>query len=316
MRHKLKSLLCAALIAGSAIGSASALEYSYQADLYDNYFYTPTSSNHALDLNNASDSGGSTVVVGSASMEKGTNQGGAAGNSPVIPVGSYIDPWGQNVDTQIETGATLNGIADKAFNSLVGDYTLPLPTLASSSSTTSCATGIPVLVTPTFVSTWTSTATPLYVTTPVVQPSSTAYSNGLFTERGKVTTTDGHFGAVSIGSRNLFAYIYPSASSASMQKGAGHVDGTSVWDGNIALCGHNRGSWPYFSTLKNVQLGDVITYKTSLGVRTYRVTYAGRISATDTSVLKPSFDNRITMLTCVANEPAYRYCVIGQQIVG
>ncbi|MCI7125783.1 MAG: hypothetical protein MR935_06270 [Agathobaculum sp.] len=29
------------------------------------------------------------------------------------------------------------------------------------------------------------------------------------------------------------------------QKGAGHVDGTSVWDGNITLCGHNRGSWPY-----------------------------------------------------------------------
>lgn len=29
---------------------ASALEYRYDADLYDNYFYTPTSSNHALDL--------------------------------------------------------------------------------------------------------------------------------------------------------------------------------------------------------------------------------------------------------------------------
>gem|GEM_PF-6134655 len=242
MRHKLKSLLCATLIAGSAMGSASALEYSYQADLYDNYFYTPTSSNHALDLNNASDSGGSTVVVGSASMEKGTNQSGAAGNSPAIPVGSYIDPWGQNVDTQIETGATLNGIADKAFNSLVGDYTLPLPTLASSSSTTSCATGIPVLVTPTFVPTWTYTVTPLYVTTPIVQPASAVYSNELFTERGKVTTIDGHFGAMSIGSRKLFAYVYPGASSASMQKGAGHVDGTSVWDGNIALCGHNRGS--------------------------------------------------------------------------
>ena len=99
-----------------------------------------------------------------------------------------------------------------------------------------------------------------------------------------------------------------------MRKGAGHVDGTSVWNGNIALCGHNRGSWPYFGTLKNVQKGDVITYRTSLGVRTYRVISAGRILATNTSVLNPTADNRITLLTCIANEPAYRLCVIGQEM--
>jgi len=341
MKSKFKSLLCAVLIAGSAVSSASALEYSYGADMYDNYFYTPTSSNHALDIDSASDSGGSAVVVQSASMGGDASQNGTLNNSPRIPVGSYIDPWGQNVDTQIETGETLNGLSGQAFNSLVGDYgkETHIPSSAPgasgvcgvpasstvicseysnniqyTSSTTSCAAGIPVLVTPTILPTWTATVTPAVVTTPVVQVPSNAYSNGLFTERCKVASTCGHFGAVSIGNRRLFSYVYPSASSASMQKGAGHVDGTSVWDGNVVLCGHNRGSWPYFSTLKNVRLGDVITYKTSLGTRIYRVTYSGRIYANDTSVLKPSFNNQITMLTCVANEPSYRYCVIGQMI--
>ena len=63
-----------------------------------------------------------------------------------------------------------------------------------------------------------------------------------------------------------------------------------------------------------MQVGDVVTYKTSLGIRTYRVTFAGRILATDTDVLNPTAGNQITMLTCIANEPAYRFCVIGQEI--
>ena len=46
----------------------------------------------------------------------------------------------------------------------------------------------------------------------------------------------------------------------------------------------------------------------------YRVTFAGRILATDTDVLNPTAGNQITMLTCIANEPAYRFCVIGQEM--
>ena len=36
--------------------------------------------------------------------------------------------------------------------------------------------------------------------------------------------------------------------------------------------------------------------------------------ATDTDVLNPTAGNQITMLTCIANEPAYRFCVIGQEM--
>ncbi len=324
MKCKIKLLLISALILNSVIAPASALEYSYSADLYSNYFYSPTSSNHALDLDLASDSGGSTIVLASSSMGGDASQSGTLANSPIIPVGSYIDPWGPNVNTQIETDESLNGLAGLAFNRLAGDfgqvgnvpnnlttvqYTIPTTAQYAVPFNTICATAVGA-----------STVAPcgIPVTTvgaiPYTTNAGSLYANCQFTERSKVTSTCGHFGAVSIGNRNLFAYVYPSASTASMQKGAGHVDGTSVWNGNVVLSGHNRGSWPHFSTLKNVRLGDIITYKTSLGTRTYRVTYSGRIGSTDTSVLTPTFNNQITMLTCVANEPAYRYCVIGQEI--
>lgn len=250
-------LACSLLVL--SLPFASALEYHYDVDLYDNHFYTPTSSNHALELDSKDDSGGSTIVVPSGSMDPGTDQIAPRDGAPIIPVGAYIDPWGSAVEKQIATDETLNGLEGLSFNRLED-------------------------------------------------------MGGGYTAQSQLTTTNGHFGAVSIGNRALFAYVYPGATYESMRKGAGHVDGTSVWNGNVSLCGHNRGSWPYFANLKYVQVGDVVTYKTSLGVRTYRVTFAGRILATDTDVLNPTAGNQITMLTCIANEPAYRFCVIGQEI--
>ena len=42
---------------------ASALEYHYSADLYPNHFYAPTSSNRALDIDSADNSGGAAIIV-------------------------------------------------------------------------------------------------------------------------------------------------------------------------------------------------------------------------------------------------------------
>lgn len=258
-----KIVLCAALLGSVAFcftPQALALEYHYEANLYDEHFYTPTSSNHTLDLDSADDSVGA-IFVPSDSMSTDAAADTPREGSPIIPVGAYIDPWGYSVEKQIETDETLNGLAGLAFNRLEA-----------------------------------------------------AEGSASYTENSLLTYTNGHFGAVSIGTRGLFAYVYPGATYDSMRKGAGHVDGTSVWNGNIALCGHNRGSWPYFGNLKYTQTGDVITYKTSLGTRTYRVTFAGRILVTDTAVLNPTAINQITLLTCIANEPAYRFCVIGQEM--
>lgn len=244
------------------IPTSSALEYNYLVDIYSNHFYTSTSSNCALDIDSADDSGGASIIIPSDSMSTDADNTAPRDGSPVIPVGSYIDPWGDAVEQQINTDEKLNGLEGISFNRLAG----------------------------------------------------TSTSSGSYTAQTQLVSTNGHFGAVSVGNRKLFAYVYPGATYESMQKGAGHVDGTSVWNGNVALCGHNRGSWPYFANLKYVQVGDVVTYKTSLGTRTYRVTFSGRILATDTDVLNPTAGNQITMLTCIANEPSYRFCVIGQEM--
>lgn len=244
------------------IPTVSALEYHYAADLYPNHFYTSTSSNRALDIDSADDSGGATIIIPSDSMSTDEDNTTPREGSPVMPVGSYLDPWGDAVEQQINTDEKLNGLEGISFNRLTG----------------------------------------------------TSTSSGSYTAQTQLVSSNGHFGAVSVGNRKLFAYVYPGATYESMRKGAGHVDGTSTWNGNVALCGHNRGSWPYFGALKNVQVGDVITYRTYLGVRTYRVTSAGRILATNTAVLNPTSDNRITLLTCIANEPAYRLCIIGKEI--
>lgn len=259
---KFQIILASMILSITLLSYAFALEYHYTANLYPNHFYTSTSSNRALDIDSADDSGGVSIVIPSDSMSTDADNSTPRGGSPVIPVGSYIDPWGDAVEQQINTDEKLNGLEGTSFNRLGG----------------------------------------------------AAVNSGNYTAQTQLVTTSGHFGAVSIGNRKLFAYVYPGATYESMRKGAGHVDGTSTWNGNVALCGHNRGSWPYFGTLKNVQVGDVITYRTSLGVRTYRVTSAGRILATNTAVLNPTSDNRITLLTCIANEPAYRLCIIGKEI--
>jgi LPXTG-site transpeptidase (sortase) family protein len=120
---------------------------------------------------------------------------------------------------------------------------------------------------------------------------------------------DGSLGTVSIGRVGLSAKVFEGATTEAMAKGAGHYSGTSVWNGNVGLFGHNRGSHAYFAALKNVKAGDTVTYKTSMGTRTYRVTFAGTISWTDFSYLNDSGDNRITLITCVANQPTLRVCV-------
>lgn len=271
MQYRFRTFLISALILSSVIAPASALEYRYSADLYDNYFYTPTSSNDAIAIDSKSNNGGTPIVVQSASMATGNSSDDTSMGSSAIPLGSYIDPWGDTVSAGISAAEEANGLAGLSFNPLINNA-------------------------------W-------YNGTNKGMQASAG-----FTERSQLSYTAGHFGAVSIGNRGLFAYVYPSASSESMQKGAGHVDGTSAWNGNVVLCGHNRGSWPHFSTLKNVKPGDQVTYKTSLGTRVYRVVSAGPVGTTDTSVLNPTSNNQITLLTCIANEPNYRFCVVAQEM--
>ncbi len=129
-----------------------------------------------------------------------------------------------------------------------------------------------------------------------------------------LTRNDGSIGTVAISSVGLEAKVYEGASTESMAKGAGHYESTSCWNGNIGLFGHNRGSYPYFAKLKDVAIGDIVTYETCQGTRSYRVTVIDTISYTDHTYLNEMGDNRITLTTCIANQPHLRLCVQAVEI--
>jgi LPXTG-site transpeptidase (sortase) family protein len=129
-----------------------------------------------------------------------------------------------------------------------------------------------------------------------------------------LTRSDGSIGTVSIKAVGLEAKVYEGATTDSMAKGAGHYETTSLWDGNVGLFGHNRGSHPHFKHLKDVEVGDIVTYETNQGARTYQVVFVGTISYTDHTYLNEMGDNRLTLTTCIADQPSLRLCVQAVEI--
>ncbi len=141
-------------------------------------------------------------------------------------------------------------------------------------------------------------------------------SGDSFTHGGvtSVPLSDGCVGSLEIEAVGLSCKVYQGESTESMEKGAGHIESTSMWDGNVALCGHNRGSHAHFAKLKNVEVGDIVTYTTSLGTRRYEVVSATKISVDNLAVLDNTTRNTLTLLTCVANTPSKRLCVVATEI--
>ena len=57
-----------------------------------------------------------------------------------------------------------------------------------------------------------------------------------------------------------------------------------------------------------------LAFELSFIIRTYEVTFVGTIGSTDYSYLNEMGDNRITMITCIANQPSLRLCVQAVEI--
>ena len=73
----------------------------------------------------------------------------------------------------------------------------------------------------------------------------------------------------------------------------------------MCLAGHNRGVNNHFGQIHTLTAGDVITYTTKLGTRSYTVTSVEKVPETDTIGTTASGDNRLTLYTCVRNQSAY-----------
>ena len=132
-----------------------------------------------------------------------------------------------------------------------------------------------------------------------------------FTELDHIALlSNGAIGKISIPAIGVKSYyLWEGETAASMKKGLGHYSSSSVWDGNVAVCGHNRGAKYVIGAIKDLSIGDTITYTTSQGTRTYAVSLVEVIASSDWSYLQATTDNRITFTTCLANQPDMRVCV-------
>ncbi len=120
---------------------------------------------------------------------------------------------------------------------------------------------------------------------------------------------DGRLGTLEIPAIGLTVNVYEGTDSATLAKGAGHFTDTSIWNGNAAFAAHNRGVNNHFGRIHTLSVGDTVTYTTKLGTRSYAVYSVSKISVDDTSVLDSNNANTLTLITCVMNEPQYRWCV-------
>lgn len=111
---------------------------------------------------------------------------------------------------------------------------------------------------------------------------------------------------------DLNAQISEGTSKEIMDKYIGHFEETKLEYGNVGLAAHNRG-YPvnYFKDLKKLKIGSEITYIHDDFEATYIVDTIEIIENTNWDYLKNSEDNRITLITCVENEPRYRRCIQG-----
>jgi sortase A len=125
---------------------------------------------------------------------------------------------------------------------------------------------------------------------------------------------DGSIGTLYIPKAGKSLKVYEGESLENMKRGIGHFESTSAWDGNVGFAGHNRGAAGYFGFVKDLAVGDTIVYSTQYGTRTYQVYSKVKISETDYSGLGWSAENIVSMITCVEDEPAYRWLVQAREI--
>ena len=109
---------------------------------------------------------------------------------------------------------------------------------------------------------------------------------------------------------NLKAPIAEGTDTNTLNTKVGHFEETDLLEGNIGLAAHNRGyEYNFFENLKKLKINDEIIYTYENYKKTYIIDKIEIIENTDWSYLENYDENKITLITCVENEPKYRRCV-------
>ena len=118
-----------------------------------------------------------------------------------------------------------------------------------------------------------------------------AYEDALQRDAGKTLAV------LRIPSSNIEVPVLDSTSDLALNRGAGHVEGTALpgEPGNVAIAAHRDG---FFRGLKDIRLGDEIEVTTLTGQQTYTVTMLSVVDPLNVSVLDPTDESTITLITC------------------
>ena len=66
----------------------------------------------------------------------------------------------------------------------------------------------------------------------------------------------GYLGTLKIPTLGLSVKVYQGTDADALRKGAGHFASTSIWEGNVAIAGHNRGVNNHFGKIHTLDIGD------------------------------------------------------------
>ncbi|MDR2355565.1 MAG: class D sortase [Clostridiales Family XIII bacterium] len=135
-----------------------------------------------------------------------------------------------------------------------------------------------------------------------------------YTPASELLRSDGSLGTLEIPSLAISVRVYEGTDAEALRKGVGHFPDSSAWFGNVCIAGHNRGAKYNIGEIRDLKIGDIVTYGTSLGTRRCAVSFVGTISAADLSYLSATRDNRITLITCLADRPELRVVVQANEI--
>lgn len=100
-----------------------------------------------------------------------------------------------------------------------------------------------------------------------------------------------------IPARNIEVPVFDSTDETALNRGSGHVTGTALpgEKGNVAIAAHRDG---FFRGLKDIEIGDEIELMTLGGREMYRVSDLQIVDPLDISVLDPTGESVITLITC------------------
>jgi len=122
---------------------------------------------------------------------------------------------------------------------------------------------------------------------------------------------------MSIDKLDLKVPVYNGTDEINLNRGAGRIKGTAWIDssGNLGIAGHRDG---FFRVLKDIELGDNIDLLTFQGTSEFVVSSITIVDPSDVSVLAPTDDATITLVTCypfyfVGHAPK-RYIVKGNLV--